>query len=268
MSVSGPLTAQRVSELVMANRTIRAPYYDADHDEGIRFTDLEKGLQWGADVIPALMGLFRVEQDSRDDHPEGWVGFARHWRGGTLRLNFDQFSGPGESDSILVVTAISGREGEKFIVDEDFGNIELPDQVPTQEEWNKRSNRYQAARRDDDTDGSAAVQAYIAALPGWKRTVATRFDEIIQHEVPHVRRAVRYHQPFYGVEDQGWFASFSVFSKHVKLSFVSGTYLEPKPPSGTGPERQALDLKETDELDEEQVASWIRQAAENPGMGW
>lgn len=103
---------------------------------------------------------------------------------------------------------------------------------------------------------------------GWKREVATQFDEIIQQEVSPVRRAVKYHQPFYGVEGQGWFASFSAFSKHVKLSFVCETYLEPEPPSGTGPERQALDLKKTDALDEEQVASWIRQSATNPAMGW
>ncbi|WP_227378374.1 DUF1801 domain-containing protein [Haladaptatus halobius] len=268
MSVSTPLTVHRVNELVMANRVIRAPYYDADHDEGVRFTDLDRGLQWGADVIPALMGLFRVEQDTQDDHPDGWVGFARHWRGETLRLDFDLFSEPEELDSILVVTAISGREGKKTIVDENFGEIKLSDQVPTQEEWEERQKRYQAARRKDDTDGSAAVKAYIAALPGWKSEVATQFDEIIQHEVSDVRRAVKYHQPFYGVEDQGWFASFSAFSKHVKLTFVCESYLEPKPPSGTGPDRQALDLKETDTLDEEQVASWVRQAADNPGMGW
>ena len=268
MSVSDSLTAQRVDELVMANRAIRAPYYDKDHDEGVRFTDLERGLQWGADVIPALLGLFRVEQEPRNDHPGGWVGFARHWRGGTLRLDFDLFSGSEEPDVVLVVTSISGREGERTIVDEDFGEIELSDQVPTEEEWEERSKRYQAARRNDDTDGPTAVKAYIAALPGWKREVATQFDEIIQRELPQVRRAVRYHQPFYGVEDQGWFASFSAFSKHVKLSFVCGTYLEPEPPSGTGPNRQALDLEETDTLDEEQVASWVRQAAADPGMDW
>ncbi|WP_435158153.1 DUF1801 domain-containing protein [Haladaptatus sp. DFWS20] len=268
MSVSTPLTVQRVSELVMANQAIRAPYYQSAHDEGVRFTDLDRGLQWGADVIPALMGLFRVEQDTRDDHPDGWVGFARHWRGATLWLDFDLFSESEESDSILVVTAISGLDGKKTIVDEDFGEIELPTQVPTQEEWGVRQKQYQAVRRKDDADGSAAVMAYIAALPGWKRDVATQFDEIIQREVSDVRRAVKYHQPFYGVEDQGWFASFSAFSKHVKLSFVCETHLEPEPPSGTAPERQALDLKETDMMDEEQVASWVRQAAENPGMGW
>ncbi|WP_254533407.1 hypothetical protein [Natrinema gelatinilyticum] len=155
------------------------------------------------------MDLFRVEQDIQDDHPDGWVGFARHWRGGTLRLDFDLFSGSEEPDSILVVTAIAGRAGRNTIVDEDVGEIKLSDQVPTEQEWEERQKRYQAARRGDDTDGSVAVKAYIAALPDWKRAIATQFDEIIQREVPHVRRAVKYHQPFYGVEDQGWFASFS-----------------------------------------------------------
>jgi len=96
----------------------------------------------------------------------------------------------------------------------------------------EREKRYQAARRKDDTDGSVAVQAFTAALPGWKREVAEQFDEIIQDEVPQVRRAVKYHQPFYGVEDQGWFASFSAFSKHVKLSFVCDSYLDPGRPAG------------------------------------
>lgn len=268
MNKSGPLTVQRVSELVMANRAIRAPYYRADHDEGVRFTDLNKGLQWGADAIPALLGLFRVDHDVRDDQPDSWVGFARHWRGETLRLDFDLFSDPDGSDPILVVTAISGREGEGTIVDDDFGEVELPDQVPTQQEWEKRRTQYQAARRKDTADGSVAVKAYIAALPGWKSGVAAQFDEIVREQIPHVRRAVKYHQPFYGVEDRGWFASFSAFSKHVKLSFVCDTYLDPEPPSGTGPQRQALDLKETDELDEKQVASWVKQAADGPGMGW
>lgn len=268
MSASDPVTVQRVSELVNTNKAIRAPYYHANHDEGVRFTDLEKGLQWGADAIPALMGLFRVERDARDDHPDGWVGFARHWRGETLRLDFDLVSGPEEPDEILVVTAIAGRKGEKTIVDEELGEIELSAQIPTQEEWEKRQKQYQTVRRKDENDGAAAVTAYIEALPGWKREIATEFDEIIEREVPHVRRAVKYHQPFYGVDGQGWFASFSAFSKHVKLTFVGESYLEPEPPSGTAPDRQALNIEETDTLDEEQVASWVRQTADDPGMGW
>ncbi|NUB92241.1 DUF1801 domain-containing protein [Haloterrigena sp. SYSU A558-1] len=267
MSASESLTPQQICEIVTANRAIRAPYYRRDHDDGVQFTDPEKGLQWGADVIPALQGLFRVERAARDDS-DGWVGFARHWRGQTLRLDVDLHSASDGSDSIAVVTAIYGREGEHSIADADFGEIELPDQVPTREEWEERQKRYRAARRKDDTDGSAAVAAYIAALPGWKREIATRFDEIVRREVANVRSAVRYHQPFYGIEDDGWFASFSAFSKHVKLTFVSGSYLDPEPPGGTGPDRQALDLKETDALDEELVASWVRQAADDPGMNW
>lgn len=268
MSVSTPISAQKVSELVMANRVIRAPYYSKEHDEGVQFTDLDRGLQWGADTVPALMGLFRVVQGPRDDGPDGWIGFARHWRGGTLRLDFDLFSGTDESDPIMVVTAIAGRAGENAIVDEDLGEMELPDQIPTEEEWEERVKRYQAARRADNSDGEKAVKAFIASLPGWKHEIAAQFDEIIQRELPEVRRAVKWHQPFYGLEDEGWFASFSSFSKHVKLAFVCESYLDPRLPSGTGPARQALDLEETDTLDEEQVASWIRQAADNPGMGW
>jgi hypothetical protein len=268
MSESAPVTTQRISDLVMANRAIRAPYYQTKHDGGVRFTDDEKGLQWGADAVPALLSLFRIEQDQRDLHPDGFVGFARHWRGDTLRLDFDLVSGGDEADPIVVVTAIAGREGTDTIIDEDFGEIELPDNIPTEEEWDDWQKRYQAMRRKDDSDGAAAVSAFIGALPGWKREVAAQFDEVIHREVPDVRCAVRYHQPFYGVEDQGWFASFSAFSNHVKLTFVSNSYLEPEPPSGTGPGRQALDLEETDTLDEAQVAAWIRQAADNPGMNW
>lgn len=268
MSASDPLTVQQVEKIVMANRAIRAPDYHADHDAGVRFTDLERGLQWGVDVIPALVGLFRIDRDTQDDQLNGWVGFARHWRGGTVRLDFDLYSGPNEPDEILVVTAISGRAGETTILDEDFGAIDLSERVPTQEDWEERQKRYEAARRKDDSDGSAAVKAYIAALPDWKRAVARRFDEIIHREVPHVRRAVKWHIPFYGVEDHGWFASFGAFSEHVKLAFVCESSLEPAPPRGTAPERQALDLTEGETLDEEQVASWVRQAADNPGMGW
>ena len=267
-SESGPLTTERVEELVTANRTIRAPYYEADHDDGVRFTDVDRGLQWGADAVPALMGLFRVDRDTRADHPDGWVGFARHWRGATLRLEFDRFVEPEEPDPILVVTAITSRTGEGSIEDEDFGRVELPERVPTEEDWEERSKRYQSARRADEADGAAAVAAYVAALPGWKREIATRFDEVVEREVPDVRRAVKWHQPFYGVEGEGWFATFSAYSKHVKLSFVCDSYLEPRPPEGNDPTRQALDVEETDTLDEEQVAAWIRQAADDPGMGW
>jgi hypothetical protein len=267
MSSPESVTIQQVADLVTSNQVIRAPYYQKDHDEAVQFTDPDKGLQWGADVIPALLGLFRVEHNSKDDNPDSWVGFARHWRGGTLRLGFDLFWAPGEADPVVVVTAISGWEGTDTIED-DVGSIDVPDQIPTQDAWEQRGKEYQTARRNDDSDGSASVQAFIAALPGWKRELATRFDELVQSEVPDVRRAVRWHQPFYGIEDTGWFTSVSAFSKHVKLTFVSESFLEPKPPNAAAPDRQALDVTETDELDNEQVASWIRQAADTPGMNW
>lgn len=268
MSDSGSLSPEQVADLVLENRVIRAPYYDSEHDEGVAFTDLDRGLQWGADAIPALLGLFRVEADPRDDHPDGWVGFARHWRGGTLRLDFDLFTAHDEPDPLLVVTAIHGRAGKDSIEDEAFGEIDLPDEAPSEDEWSSRDKQYQSARRKDESDGAAALTAFIAALPGWKREVAARFDEIVESEVPDVRRAVKWHQPFYGIEDEGWFASFSAFTNHVKFSFVADSFLEPRPPEGNDPTRQALDLEKSDTLDEDQLASWVRQAADNPGMGW
>ncbi len=113
-------------------------------------------------------------------------------------------------------------------------------------------------------DGGAAVKAYIAALPGWKKAVAKRVDDLIVREVPNVRRALKWRVPFYGIEGQGWFVAFAAFSKHVKLMFFRGTSLKPVPPVGEQ-ERRGLDLREDDELDEKQLASWVRQAAAIPG---
>jgi hypothetical protein len=168
----------------------------------------------------------------------------------------------------VVVTAIGGRAGNDPIDDEDVGDIELPEAIPTEEEWKEREKRYRASRRADENDGAIAVEAFIGSLPGWKRKSAARFDEIIHREVPEARRTVKWHQPFYGVGDQSWFASFSAFSNHGKLAFACESSLEPRPPSGTGPVRRALDIEQTDTLDEEQVVSWVRQAADNPGMSW
>jgi hypothetical protein len=271
MSTSSTVTVERIRDLVMSNRAIRAPHYHAD----------QAGIQWGADIIPALMGLFRIEEDPREDHPDGWVGFAalpdgyepeyaRDWRGEVLRLDFDFKRWPNEPDPILVLTAVYGRAEkapERVIGDEDFGQIELPDELPTDEKWNERDRRYQAVRRDDDSDGAASVKAYVEVLPGWQREVGRRIDEIIEREVPDVRRAVKWHAPFYGVEGQGWFASFSALSKKVKLTFTRGTSLDPAPPGGSRDDSRWLDLRENDTLDEEQLASWVRQAAVIPGWG-
>jgi hypothetical protein len=114
-------------------------------------------------------------------------------------------------------------------------------------------------------DGDAPVQAYIAAMPSWKRDVGKRLDALIVRKVPNVRKAVKWNSPFYGIEGQGWFLSFHVFTRYVKVTFFRGTSLRPVPP---GPSKHKdvryVDIHE-DELDEAQMASWVKQAATLPG---
>ncbi len=115
-------------------------------------------------------------------------------------------------------------------------------------------------------DGDAPVQAYIAAMPGWKRDVGRRLDELIVRNVPNVRKAVRWNSPFYGVEGQGWFLSFHCVTKYVKVAFFRGASLRPVPPvESKNKGTRYFHIHEDDQLDEELVASWIRQASELPG---
>src|SRR5947199_5672930 len=116
-------------------------------------------------------------------------------------------------------------------------------------------------------DGDAPVQAYIAAMPGWKRDVGRHLDALIARTVPGVRKAVKWNSPFYGVEDQsGWFLSFHCFTKYVKVTFFRGTSLRPLPPGESkSKDTRYLDIHEDDKLDEAQMATWIRQAAALPG---
>jgi hypothetical protein len=113
-------------------------------------------------------------------------------------------------------------------------------------------------------DGDAPVQAYITAMPGWKREVGNRIDALIVESVPNVRKAVKWNSPFYGIEDQGWFVSFHVFSRYVKVTFFRGTSLVPVPPGGTGKDARWIDIHEND-LDEAQLEAWVQQAAALPG---
>ena len=114
-------------------------------------------------------------------------------------------------------------------------------------------------------DGDAPVQAYIAAMPGWKSDVGRRLDDLIARTVPNVRKAVRWNSPWYGVEGEGWFVSYHVFTRYVKVTFLSGASLHPVPPgSGKDPDPRWVDIYE-DELDEAQMAEWIRQASALPG---
>src|SRR5687767_2110398 len=115
-------------------------------------------------------------------------------------------------------------------------------------------------------DGDAPVQAYIAAMPGWKRDVGRRLDALIVRTVPHVRKAVRWNSPFYGIDGQGWFLSFHVFTRYVKVAFFRGASLRPLPPGKSKhKDVRYLDIQEDDEFDERLLAGWIRQASELPG---
>jgi hypothetical protein len=115
-------------------------------------------------------------------------------------------------------------------------------------------------------DGDAPVQAYIEAMPGWKRAVGHRLDDLVVRTVPEVRKAVRWNSPFYGIKDQGWFLAFHVFTRSVKVTFFRGTSLQPAPPGGTSKEARWIDVHE-DDLDEAQMATWVEQAAALPGWG-
>jgi hypothetical protein len=115
-------------------------------------------------------------------------------------------------------------------------------------------------------DGDAPVEAYIDAMPGWKRDVGRWLDALIARNVPHVRKAVKWNSPFYGVEGQGWFLNFHCFTKYVKVAFFRGTSLRPVPPGESKHEEaRYLDIHEDDPLDEAQMATWVKQAAVLPG---
>src|SRR5437016_8742897 len=116
-------------------------------------------------------------------------------------------------------------------------------------------------------DGDAPVQAYIAGMPDWKRDLGKRLDALIVRNVPDVRKAVKWNSPLYGIEGQGWFLSFHVFSHYVKVAFFRGTSLRPVPPGASkGKDTRYIDIHEGDELDEAQMANWVKQAAALPGF--
>jgi len=115
-------------------------------------------------------------------------------------------------------------------------------------------------------DGDGPVQAYIAAMPGWKRDVGRRLDELVAGAVPDVRKAVRWNSPFYGVEGEGWFLSFHCYARYVKVAFFNGASLQPPPPGRAKDEAvRYLDVHEDGKLDEAQFADWVAQASRLPG---
>ena len=114
--------------------------------------------------------------------------------------------------------------------------------------------------------GDAPVQAYIAAMPGWKSEVGRRLDALIVRTVPGVHKAVKWNSPFYGIEArQGWFLSLHCFTKYIKVAFFRGTSLRPVPPGASKQkEVRYLDIHEG-EFDEAQFAAWVKQASQLPG---
>ena len=114
--------------------------------------------------------------------------------------------------------------------------------------------------------GDGPVQAYIAAMPGWKRDIGKRLDALITGSVPNASKAVKWNSPFDGLESRGWFLSFHVFTRYLKVTFFSGASLRPVPPGGTPKSKDTrwINIHEG-EFDEAQMAAWIRQAAALPG---
>lgn len=114
--------------------------------------------------------------------------------------------------------------------------------------------------------GDEPVQAYIAAMPGWKSDIGRRLDAIISETATGVQKAVKWNSPFYGMEQNLWFLSFHCLTKYIKVAFFRGVSLEPLPP---GPSKQDdvryLDIYEG-KLDETQFADWVRQASRLPGQ--
>jgi hypothetical protein len=116
-------------------------------------------------------------------------------------------------------------------------------------------------------EGDAAVQAYIAAMPGWKSDVGRRIDALVARTIPGVRKAVKWNSPLYGVEGYGWFLGIHCFAKYVKVAFFRGTSLRPVPPGNSkSNDTRYVDIREGDQIDEARMADWVKQAAKLPGF--
>jgi hypothetical protein len=123
-------------------------------------------------------------------------------------------------------------------------------------------------RQPSDREGlrRRPVQAYIAAMPGWKSDVGRRLDALIMRAVPGVHNAVKWNSSFYGIEGKGWFLNFHCFTMYVKVAFFRGTSLRPVPPGASKhKEVRYLDIHEDDQLDEAQFSAWVKQASQLPG---
>ena len=115
-------------------------------------------------------------------------------------------------------------------------------------------------------EGDAPIQAYIAAMPGWKRDIGRRLDALIERTVPGVHKAVKWNSPLYGIEGQGWFLSLHCYTKYIKVAFFRGLSLHPVPPGASkSQDTRYLDIHEDDPFDEAQLSAWVKQASQLPG---
>jgi len=115
-------------------------------------------------------------------------------------------------------------------------------------------------------DGDAPVQAYISAMPGWKKDIGRQLDSLVGATIPEARKAVRWNSPFYGMDGNGWFLSFHCLTNCVKVTFLNGGSLEPPPPEPSKqPDVRYLHVSEAQPLDEGRFVEWIKQASELPG---
>ena len=115
-------------------------------------------------------------------------------------------------------------------------------------------------------DGDETVQAYLDAMPDWKGRIGRHIDDLVREVVPDARRAVRWNSPFYGIEGNGWFLSFHCFTRYVKVTWLNGGELDPPPPGTSKYEHvRYLDIAEDDDIDDERIRDWLRQASSIPG---
>jgi hypothetical protein len=115
--------------------------------------------------------------------------------------------------------------------------------------------------------GDEPVEAYIAAIPGWKQDVARWVDAAVTGAVPAVRKAVKYNSPLYGAAGrEDWFLSLHCHANYVKVAFFRGAELDPLPPGASKQKAvRYLDIREEDFRDAERFTSWVKQASKLPG---
>jgi hypothetical protein len=118
-------------------------------------------------------------------------------------------------------------------------------------------------------DGDKPVFAYIASLPQPQRGIAERVDALAAKTLPGLQRSVKWGMSYYGVGD-GWCFCCGGFAKHVKLMFMNGVTLTPVPPVtpvAMGKSTRGVELESVEDIDERQIAAWMKQVAAVPGVG-